>query len=340
MERRSLKAVIEANIPFIKGLIDDEVAVGYLAPEAITAEAMREADLLITRTRTRCDAALLDGSRCRMIATATIGTDHIDLDYCRRRGIEVANAPGCNAPAVAQYVFASLLALYPEGLEGKTIGIVGVGHVGKIVADWGRQLGMTVLQNDPPRALVEGAEEFVGLDEIAEKADVITYHTPMVRDGEFPTYHLFDQEFADKLRRRPTIINAARGPITDTEALIRAREQGQISNLVIDCWENEPRFSPRLLELAAVATPHVAGYSRQGKIRATRMAVEAVARRFNLSPKPMAETAPEGAAKHVNALAIAQSYNPLEDTAALKTASDDFERLRNRYKLREEVPNA
>jgi len=157
-----MKIVIEKNIPFIKGLLEPWAEISYLAPEEITPQNMADADALITRTRTRCNRELLEGSRCRFIATATIGTDHIDLDYCKEAGITVANAPGCNAPAVAQYVFASIAEVMkrqddlrtPEEL---TLGVVGVGNVGRVIARWGRILGMKVLCCDPPRAEAEGA---------------------------------------------------------------------------------------------------------------------------------------------------------------------------------------
>ncbi|MDE6490554.1 MAG: erythronate-4-phosphate dehydrogenase, partial [Muribaculaceae bacterium] len=221
--------VIESHIPYIKGVFDHCADVRYLAPEEISPAAVRDADALVVRTRTRCDAALLDGSRCRVIATATIGTDHIDGEYCRHRGIAVANAPGCNAPAVAQYVFASLAGLCRSGV----LGVVGVGHVGRIVADWGRELGFEVLLNDPPRQYAGDSGDFHSLAEIAERADVVTFHTPLVRDGSFPSYHLAGEEFFASLKRRPVIVNAARGPVVDTGALLGAMDSGRVGAAVI-----------------------------------------------------------------------------------------------------------
>lgn len=329
--------IIEKNIPFIHGLLDDAADVRYLSAGEITADAMRQADALITRTRTRCDAALLDGSRCSLIASATIGLDHVDRDYCEKAGIEVRNAPGCNAPAVAQYVLASIISVYGTNLEGLTIGIVGVGHVGSIVENWALQTGMKVLRCDPPRARAEGADGFVTIDEVAERADIITFHTPYTRSGEDATHHLFNSRLAAKLRRRPMIINSARGPITDTTALKQALADGSVSHAVIDCWEGEPCIDPELLQSASIATPHIAGYSRQGKIRATAMAVKAVADHFSLPVPHMEQSVRPGAAEHVTAEKIKASYDPMTDTEALRLHPENFEALRNHYDLREEV---
>lgn len=338
MESRYPHIIIESNIPFIRGVFDRQASVSYLAPDRIDAQALRDADALIIRTRTRCDAALLSGSRCSMIATATIGLDHIDLDYCRWNGIEVANAPGCNAPAVAQYVLSAVIAAYgKENIEGLTLGIVGVGHVGKIVERWARSLGLQILLCDPPRAAAEGADAFTGLDTIVAESDVITIHTPYTISGPDATHHLFNENLLQQLRRRPMLINAARGPIVDNAALCRAIDGGYVSCAVVDCWENEPDISHELLEKAFIATPHIAGYSRQGKIRASQMAADAVARHFNLQLPPPEEVVPMTPPDSVSAAAIAASYNPLADTAALRADSGKFEALRNSYSLRDEV---
>lgn len=331
-----MKIIIEKNIPFIKGMLDNVAEVSYMAPDEINAAAMRDADALVTRTRTRCDASLLDGSKCRFIATATIGTDHIDLDYCRSHGITVKNAPGCNAPAVAQYVFAVIAKL--RGLDtGFTLGVVGAGHVGSIIVNWAKEMGITTLVCDPPRADAEGKEGFTDIEEIARKCDVITFHTPMTRDGKYPTFHLLDRNLVDKMERKPLIINSARGPVTDTQALLYGLHSGKIGCAAIDCWENEPGISPELLDLAAVATPHIAGYSREGKIRATRMSLDSLTSYFGLPKVEMAEKVTEGAATGVTLASVASSYNPLDDTEALKSSPESFEKLRNTYNYRDEA---
>ena len=332
-----LKIIIERNIPFIKGVLDDLAQVEYLSAEEIDAEAMRNADALICRTRTRCNADLLHNSRCSFIATATIGTDHIDLDYCNHRGITVANAPGCNAPAVAQYVFASLAHVINQPISNYTIGIVGVGHVGSIVERWATQLGMKVLLCDPPRAEIECTNNFVSLDEIARQCDIITFHTPLTTSGKYPTHHICNEAFIASLKHRPIIINCARGGIFDTQAVIDALNNNKIANVIVDCWEGEPQLNLTLLEKAIIATPHIAGYSHEGKIRATAMALEALARHFNLSIPPVGQDIPSGAANNVTLQSITQSYNPIIDTQALKASPDAFETLRNNYNYRPEV---
>jgi len=328
--------IVEANVPYMKGLFEPVANVKYPESEAITPELMHDADALVTRTRTRCDASLLDGSRCRFIATATIGLDHIDSAYCRDHGIYVTNAPGCNAPAVAQYVMAVILKEYPDP-SGKTLGVVGVGHVGSVVARWAEGLGMKVLLNDPPRAEAEGGEGFVDLDQIAKEADIISFHTPLTKPGTVhPSWHLCGEEFLAKVERHPIIINAARGPVADTEALIRAYDNGLVSRLVIDCWEGEPAIDRRLLERAWIATPHIAGYSRQGKERATARCVDALCEQFSLTPPTLPFVRPLDPPESVTASEVLETYDPMADTAALKERPEEFENMRNHYDLRME----
>lgn len=335
--------VIERNIPFIAGILDPYADIDYLAAPDITPEAMRDADALVTRTRTRCDAALLDGSRCSLIATATIGTDHIDLSYCRERGITVANAPGCNAPAVAQYVYASIVTWLRERGDTRrpadlTLGIVGVGNVGRIVERWGRELGFRILLCDPPRAAAEGADAFVDIDTIAAECDIITFHTPLTRTGDCPTVGLCDSRLLAAMCRRPLLINSSRGPVVDNAALVGALDSGTVADAVIDCWEGEPQISPALLSRVFIATPHIAGYSREGKIRATSMSLHSVCRHFGLPALDVAETVPPlSASRPYSTAAILRSYDPLADTARLRATPAAFESLRNNYALRPEV---
>lgn len=332
-----MRIVVDSHIPHIQGLIEPFAQVEYLEPGEITAKAVRDADALIVRTRTCCDATLLDGSRVQFIGSATIGTDHIDLDYCASRGITVRNAPGCNAPAVAQWVFAAIAAwmrhrsiLSPEGL---TLGVVGVGHIGSIVARWGRQLGFTVLLNDPPREKQEGPSDdiFLPLEQLQHRCDIITFHTPLTRNGEWPTWHLCDQAFLDGLDHCQLILDAARGPIADNTALL-----GWHGDIGLDCWENEPDISTALLEKCIVATPHIAGYSREGKQRGTAMMLEALNEHFGWNiPIPTIASPATGAAQ-VTLDGIAASYDILADTASLKADPAAFESLRNHYPHRQE----
>lgn len=337
MDNYRLNFVIERNVPFIAGLLEPYANVSYLAADEFTPATVKNADALIVRTRTRCDEDLLAKSRCRFIGTATIGTDHIDSEWCEAHGITVINAPGCNAPAVAQYVFASIMQLANRPIGQYTIGIVGVGHVGSIVERWARGLGMKVLICDPPRQRAEGGENWSSLEEIAEKADIITFHTPLTREGDDRTFHIADEAFFASLRRAPIIINSARGPIVDTPALVEALDNGLVSSAVIDCWENEPEISIELLERAAIATPHIAGYSHDGKVRATQMILDAITTFFYLPRVNTLAATPKGIARSVRPLDIVESYNPLVDTVALKNDPSSFEALRNNYRYRSEI---
>lgn len=338
MDNIRLKFLVESKVPFMRGMLEHYGTVDYVHPDDITPARVRDVDAMIVRTRTRCDASLLAHSRCSFVATATIGTDHIDLPWCASRGIAVANAPGCNAPAVAQYVLGSVAALAEKPLHSYTIGIVGVGHVGRIVERWARALGMRVLLCDPPRREAEGGSGWSTLAEVAEQADIVTFHTPLSRTGRHATLHMAGEEFFKIVKRRPIIINAARGAVVDTPALVRALDAGTVSHAVIDCWEGEPAISAQLLERAAVATPHIAGYSREGKWRASQMALDALTAHFGLEPLQLAEEAPLPVPEAVTAEAVAASYNPLHaDTPALKMHPENFEELRNNYNLRTEL---
>lgn len=338
MENNVLKIlVVDRHIPFIKGLLEPYANVIYLDGDAIDAKVMAGADALITRTRTHCDRTILEGSRCRFIGTATIGTDHIDSDYCTAHGIEVVNAPGCNAPAVAQYVLASIAALINRPVSQYTVGVVGVGHVGRIVRQWCRSLDMDVMVCDPPRQEVEGGDGWSTLNEIARHADIITFHTPLTDVGPYATRHMADDTFFDALRRSPILINAARGPIVDTRALCRALSSGKVSAAVIDCWEGEPAIDRELLQFASVATPHIAGYSRQGKVRATQMVVDALTKTFGLPDIVVDPNVDGRVPKAVKLPQVVKSYDPLADTARLREQPEAFEQLRNNYHYREEV---
>ncbi len=312
-----MNIVVESHIPFIRGIFEKVGHdVFYLAPEEFSNSAIRNADALVIRTRTHCDRKLLDNTNVRIIATATIGTDHIDFDYCRQAGIEVFSAPGCNAPGVAQYVISSIHTLFADSRP--TIGIVGVGHVGSIVNRWARANNYPTMLCDPPRGL-----EY-SLEDLAKEADVITFHTPLNSE----TRHMANDAFFASLHHQAVIINSARGAIVDTPALIRALECGMVKNAVIDCWENEPRINTRLLAKAAIATPHIAGYSLQGKRRATAMAAMAIDTTISL---PLDEEADTPTIENITA-----SYNPMIDTAVLKSNPGNFEALRNNYAYRSE----
>ena len=311
------KFIIENHIPYIKGILEPFANVEYLPNEEITPSAVADADALIVRTRTRCNSDLLSSSRCSFIASATIGTDHIDLDYCRKHKIAVSNAPGCNAPAVAQYVISSIGHLMESkgyAAEALTLGIVGVGHVGSIVARWAKETGLKVILNDPPRQRNEKNFEGVTLEQIANDADIITFHVPLKDD----TYHLCDETFLASCRKKPLIINSARGEVCDNSALEKAGNR-----IILDCWENEPLINRKLLDKALIATPHIAGYSADGKAKGTYMAAKAICGFFGID-KQFRVTPPESN----------EDYDIMRDDKALREDPSKFEWLRNHYPLR------
>lgn len=335
-----MKIVIEKNIPYINGILEKYAEVLYLPYAEITPDVVKDADVLLVRTRNKCNAELLEGSRCKFIGTATIGTDHIDLDYCRNHGITVKNAPGCNAPAVAQYVLSSIghwmKRNYIAQTAGLTLGVVGVGHVGSIVARWAQAFGFKVLLNDPPLRRATGSADYVPLSKIVNDADIITFHTPLTHTGIDATYHIAGHGFFSALRNCRLLINCARGEVVDNAALVETLDNSPISDIVFDCWENEPEIHPELLRRAFIATPHIAGYSTEGKMRATAMLLEALAEHFAWKLDIPQVEAPLQGAKDVTLDGIMASYNPLSDTEALKSAPESFESLRNHYNLRKE----
>ena len=259
-----MRILIDKYIPFLQGVLDNLAQVCYIEPEQFTPEAVRDADALIIRTRTQCNRLLLDGSRVQFIATATIGTDHIDLDYCRTRNIRVVSCPGCNAQAVCDYVEETLNEVAARQLS---IGIVGVGHVGSLVAKMAERRGMRVVLNDPPR----------GMTGDVTGCDVITFHTPLTRNGTYPTYHLCDGNFLSRCQPDALIINAARGGVVDEQALLDSTQR-----FVIDTWEGEPNISSKVLDRALLASFHIAGYSVQGKRNASQTCMDALSQHFNL----------------------------------------------------------
>lgn len=349
-----MKIVADDKIPFLKGVFEREnISIKYLAGAKTTNADIIDADALITRTRTRCNSELLAGSSVRFIATATIGFDHIDLDYVQKQNIFWTNAPGCNSSSVAQYMTSLLLNLavkHQFSLRKKTLGVVGVGHVGKKVAAAAEALGMKVLLNDPPRARAEGADEFVEINDILAHADIITLHVPLEYNGSDRTFHLADSDFIAKMRPHQFLVNASRGEVVDNNALKSALENRSIAGSVLDVWENEPDIDRRLLQLLDYATPHIAGYSTDGKANGTSMSVNALAEFFNLSDKlkkfypdnvPLPEKTdlyvPENGSLEERLLAVVSaSYDISEDTAALRRTPEDFEKLRGSYPLRRE----
>lgn len=274
-----MKIVADKHIPFLEGVFEPYAEVVYIDGRQINHDDVVDADALIIRTRTKCNADLLDGTKVKLISTATIGTDHIDLDYCARHGIEVHNAEGCNAGGVMQYVFSALYGVAARKnikLDGANFGIIGVGHVGSKVEHMARYLGFNVLRCDPPRAAAEGEEGFCSLEYLLANSQIVTMHTPL----DDTTRGMADEEFFMLMQPGTIFINASRGEVMNEDALKAAYPK--LGAAIIDTWNNEPDVDEDLIELVDVATPHIAGYSFQGKQNGTASAVQSVAHHFGI----------------------------------------------------------
>lgn len=339
-----MKIVADNTIPYLKGIAESFADVCYLTAGEFSNKAIKDADALIVRSIDKCTRELLEGSKVKLITTATIGFDHIDIQYCDQAGIQWKNAPGCNAVSVAQYVLASLVTISlrkKETLQGKTIGIIGVGHVGKEVEKLCSAFGMQVLRNDPPRAAAEGKEGFVSLDTIAKESDIVTLHTPLTKEGPFATYHLANTHFFQTLERKPWFINASRGAVHDTNALLNAKKEERVSELIIDCWENEPNIHLDLLKETAIATPHIAGFSADGKANGTRMCLENIGNFFHVGIKNIRKVIPPAPLNPIIDLnlfenyrieqAILTSFNPGNIDNSLRQMPEKFENFRMNY---------
>ena len=340
-----MKIVADKDVPFLAGVFEPYAEVVYKGGTDIGPDDVKDADALVTRTRTRCDAALLSGSRVKLIASATIGTDHIDREWCDAQGIVVRNAPGCNAGGVMEYVFCALYAVAARkaiSLTDKTIGIIGVGHVGRRIESMARRLGFRLLLCDPPRAAAEGSFGFCSLDTLLAGSDIVTLHVPL--DGT--TRGMASGAFFKKMKPGAFFINASRGEVVDEAALLRAIPH--LGPVIIDTWDHEPDVNRELLEAVDIATPHIAGYSYQGKQNGTAAVVRAVAHYFGITPLyeffPVTDV-PENEAvkldlqdKGQGEIASVLSYNyPIyTDDFLFRLDPSAFERLRAEYRYRRE----
>ncbi|MCF0172862.1 MAG: 4-phosphoerythronate dehydrogenase [Bacteroidales bacterium] len=321
------RIVVDNAIPFVDGVFDPFFKeVVFRRGGEISKEDLRNAEALVIRTRTRCDASLLDGTAVQIVATATIGTDHIDSEYCSSRGIAFYSAPGCNAAAVMEYVFAAIGSLEArKGLElkGKTLGVVGVGHVGSLVAGMALERGFRVLLNDPPKeAEVGSGFDFVPLEHLLSNSDIVTVHIPLWPENR----DFADGKFFGMMKPGAVFVNASRGEVVDEEALLSSRHK--LGAVVLDVWKNEPHINLALLDAADIATPHIAGYSNVGKINGTTAVVRRIGEHFGI---------PELAAfeiKHSFKPYDIEAYDIMADDAALRADPDKFEHLRSNYHLR------
>ena len=347
-----MKIVADDKIPFLKGALEPHAEVIYIPGKQIDKEILKDCDALLIRTRTKCTADLLDGTNVRFIGTATIGFDHIDTHYCNKNKIRWTNAPGCNSSSVQQYIAAALLKVSSENsfnLQGKTLGIVGVGNVGSKVEKFARTIGMNVLLCDPPRARLEGKKNFHSLNALLSESDIVTLHVPLNVVGEDCTYHLFNDERFKKIRRGTWFFNSSRGEVAETNALKQVLDSGNLGGAVLDVWENEPDIDTELMEQAFIATPHIAGYSTDGKANGTAMVVNSLSKYFNLSlenwypgnvPLPafpsISIDCKGKSEEEIFREIVLHTYNIDEDNERLRLSPSDFEKLRGDYPLRRE----
>ncbi len=348
-----MKIVADNNIPYLKGVLEPFTDVEYIEGKKISHEHLIDADALITRTRTTCNEKLLKGTKVKFIATATIGFDHIDTDWCENNGIIWTNAPGCNAGSVYQYVASSLVAIskkYGLNFEDRSLGIIGVGNVGRKIVKLGEWLGMRVLLCDPPKSRIEGNCGYVSFEGILRESDIISCHVPLNMSGQDKTYHLFDEMVFQILNAGTILINTSRGEVVDNAALKNALKSGQkLCASILDVWENEPHIDKGLVDHLDIATPHIAGYSADGKANATAMVVQSLSKFFNI---PLSGWIPENlpvpdcteltidcngkSYQDILSEAIEFSYQITEDDKRLRSSLNEFEFQRSNYPLRRE----
>ena len=349
-----MKIIADDKIPFLEGVLEPYAEVVYLPGNKISRKNILDADALLIRTRTKCTESLLKDTGVRFIATATIGFDHIDTQFCEKNKIIWTNAPGCNSASVQQYMAAAMLKLSSEfrfSLAGKTLGIVGVGNVGSKVEKLAKLLGMNVLLNDPPRARKEGDKNFVSLGEILYNSDIVTLHVPLNVVGEDCTYHLFNEKTFKKMKKGTWFINASRGEVVVTHSIKESLDSGKFGGAILDVWEDEPDIDIDLMAKTFLSTPHIAGYSTDGKAKGTSMSVNALCRHFDLPLKdwyPPNVPEPENPEIHIDGKgktdeavimeAVLHTYNIDEDNINLRFSPSDFEKQRGNYRVRREFP--
>ncbi len=352
--KNDIRIVADDKIPFLMGVLEPYAEVDYFPGAKISRHTLKNADALITRTRTKVTKKLLEDTRVKLVATATIGYDHIDTGWLTRNEIQWTNAPGCNSTSVMQYIAASLVFLARKKgfrFKDKTLGIVGVGNVGSKVAQMAEVLGFKVLLNDPPRERKEGKGSFVSIKEIIVNADIITFHVPLNKEGMDRTLEMANTDFFNSLKKMPILINSSRGPVVNEEALKTAIQTRKVSGAVLDVWNNEPHIDPELVAMLDIVTPHIAGYSIDGKANGTAMSVNAISNFFgfplkNWSPDNLPE--PENPVIKINdpnlseqeilETAIYYTYPIERDDTNLRTNLPDFEKLRGNYPVRREFP--
>lgn len=354
-----MKIVADENIPFVRECFSSVGEVLTADGRKVTSEILKNADTLLVRSITKVGKDLLDGTKVKFVGTATIGFEHIDIDYLASKKIGFAAAPGSNANAVAEYIISALLNLadkYEFDITKKTIGIVGVGNVGSRVEKKTKALGMKVVLNDPPLKRQSGDEKYRPIEEIFD-CDIVTLHPPLISEGIDRTYHLADEKFFKSLKTGVIFINSSRGRITDTPALKKAVTAGKMKGCVLDVWENEPNIDVELVKMADYGTPHIAGYSYDGKAAGMIMIYDAFCKFFGIKPKFGIEDflpAPQIERIVINAdeqkpplTAVNMLYDIKKDDAKLRQIINEpaerrglfFDSLRKNYAVRREFHN-
>ena len=347
-----MKIIADDKIPYLKGVLEPFAEVVYVPGSMINNGTLKNADALLTRTRTRCNKDLLGGTSVQFIGTATIGYDHIDTDWCNKQGIVWKSAPGCNASSVNQYIASVLITLagrFGFSLKNRALGVVGVGNVGSRVVKTAELMGMKVYLCDPPRVRSEGACGFISLEGILRECDIISFHVPLNHSGIDKTFHMIDHELLECMNPGTIIINSSRGEVSNGNALKEALRHDRIGGLVLDVWENEPDIDHGLLQVCSLATPHIAGYSADGKAMGTAMVVRELSRHFNLGiddwetndiPDPVNPEIRidcEGLThEEVISRVVLHTYRVSDDDRRLRETPSGFEKQRGEYPLRRE----
>ncbi len=356
-----MKIIADPGIPFAREAFTPLGDVQFIPGRQITTAALRDAELLLIRSVTPINPALLDGSKVKFVATATIGTDHVDQTCLRERGIGFASASGGNANSVAEYVVGAMLEIAHRKqfrLRDKTLSVIGVGNVGSCVVQYAKALGMRVLQNDPPRQRVEELKDFVSLNRACGEADIVTIHVPLTKTGSDATFHLFNAKHLRAFTRRPILINTARGAVVDNKALIGAIAAKKLGGVILDVWESEPNIPADLLAAVDLGTAHIAGYSFDGKLNGTRMIHRTVCGFFGIEQtwEPVLPPAPvphleitvgaDEDDEDVLRRAVQRIYDITTDDAKLREIVRNpdrigagFDKLRSEYRVRREFFN-
>ncbi|PWW09554.1 4-phosphoerythronate dehydrogenase PdxB [Mangrovibacter plantisponsor] len=348
-----MKILVDENMPYAQALFSRLGEVQSVPGRPIPEDALTGADALMVRSVTKVNAGLLAGTPVKFVGTATAGTDHVDSAWLSSAGIGFSAAPGCNAIAVVEYVFSALLMLAErEGfaLQDRTVGIVGVGNVGGRLQKRLEALGIKTLLCDPPRADQGDDEAFLPLETLVQEADILTFHTPLFKDGPYKTLHLADESLLRRLKPGTILINACRGPVVDNAALLACLNDGQALFTVLDVWEGEPDLNLALLERADIGTPHIAGYTLEGKARGTTQVYEAfsafigqpetVSLNTLLPPPEFSRVSLHGPLDQTALKRLAHLvYDVRRDDAPLRRVAGhtgEFDKLRKFYKERRE----